>query len=729
MNTRIQAFWLVVGLMSVCGINAHAVDPYSGLDTLGIETIVADVNDPTETWRIDANARIDQHRKADMNITVIDQATGLPVPDAQIDIKLTRHDFHFGGIASAPSLSGDNPAMSEQLYKDTFLNMGFNAGGFNNAFKPRLTGQHVYLPDATLWFADNQIPLRGHCLIWPGINSNDKNHMTDTVSDALDAYNLDPTPGNRYSLTNTIETEMINWSSQWDVIEWDVINEERGNHDIMDALGDIVMVDWFNIAQQNSVNPNVKLLLNENRVISDTAAGIATNRVNEYMATVDFLLDNSAPLTGFGFQSRFSYMLSADTIYQRLQLFDQYDLPISATEFEMSPGVGTDLDKAVMTERVMTTYFSHHLVDGIYAWSLFPSDDKEIVDANGMPNLRGKTWLYLTKNIWMTDEAMESDQAGLASVRGFKGDYDITVRNGINEITVQVTLDQDDSFIIEIELSDADADGYPDSVEGSGDLDLDGVPDYLDAGTYPLAFANEEFFSSIFNGVGDRADGLFNMFVNLDNFDGSEGTTTQALIDVGGGGSSDGLSLVYGPSNVLTLRVFANGVGATANYTVPPEQIAGGMLELSVVVDINYDDGDGTQDRASLYVDRVLAASAVANLASNDYINTNLGGFGKTGGGSTGGWPTAETSVPFTYGTIDYPAGLWYSDNITALTVGWCQAANLDGIVPVDILDISVLALDWLQNGIGLAGDINRDDKVDLNDFNIAAGYWLSNCN
>jgi hypothetical protein len=453
MNTREKISWIVLAVIFVCSFNACAVDPYSGLDTLGIETIVAEISNPTETWRIDANTRIEQNRKANMDITVVDQATGLPVPDAEIDVKLTRHGFRFGGVVKAKALLGADSAVSEQLYKDTFLNMGFTAAGFNNALKQKQrAGQEPYIQPSLDWFASHQIPVRGHCLIWPGINSNGSNHLTPAVAAAMETYNADPTSQNRDALRTLIEDEMIEWSSLWDVYEWDVINEERGNHEIMDIFGDSVMVDWFNIAQLYSVNPNVKLLLNEFQLVSDMSSdtNIVTSKITTYKNTVNFLLANGAPITGLGFQSRFGTMPSGGVIYQRLQQFNSYNLPISATEFEMKDTIVGELNKAVMTERVMTAYFSHHLVSGIYAWSLFPNEDKEIVDIYGFPNLRGKAWLYLTKNVWMTDEMLVSDQHGDASVRGFKGDYDVTIRSGASEKTVQVTLDQDSSFTIEM---------------------------------------------------------------------------------------------------------------------------------------------------------------------------------------------------------------------------------------------------------------------------------------
>ena len=98
-------FDIVAVMFFVC-VGVCAADPYSGSDVVGIESIVDDIATPNdETWRLEANQRIDQVRKADMDITVIDEENGLPVPGVEIDVKLTRHQFRFGGIARARTLT------------------------------------------------------------------------------------------------------------------------------------------------------------------------------------------------------------------------------------------------------------------------------------------------------------------------------------------------------------------------------------------------------------------------------------------------------------------------------------------------------------------------------------------------------------------------------------------------------------------------------------------------
>jgi len=53
---------------------------------------------------------------------------------------------------------------------------------------------------------------------------------------------------------------------------------------------------------------------------------------------------------------------------------------------------------------------------------------------------------------------------------------------------------------------------------------------------------------------------------------------------------------------------------------------------------------------------------------------------------------------------------------------------NLDGFNPVDFADFSMLAYNWQLIGPAIAGDLNLDDIVDVNDLAILTDYWLGDC-
>jgi GH35 family endo-1,4-beta-xylanase len=392
---------------------------YDGTDIAGIEPIVERVEKAEEPWRAEARRRIERHRKADATITVTD-ASGRPLRGAEVRVVLRRHGFRFGGAISARAFSGQAKGVTAEQYKALVLRF-FNYVGFCNALKYKLRGGlEPLVPPIMEWMAAHRIPVRGHTLIWPGWS-----HMH---RDAL-KFKDDPA-----GLKTFCRRQIIEYARKWDVVEWDVINESRGNHAIQDILGKDIMVEWFKLAEANVKNKGARLLLNENRVIS-TFPKQAIN-LERYMKEVQFLIDHGAPVSGLGFQSRFKFDCPPEEIYRRLCLFERFKLPIAATEFELA-NTGhkkwTDEERAVMTERIMTVYFSHPLVSSIVAWTFLdapdPEDPRGLLSANLHPKLNGKMWLYLTRRRWHTDERVSTDDRGRAQVRGFLGEYGLEVRH------------------------------------------------------------------------------------------------------------------------------------------------------------------------------------------------------------------------------------------------------------------------------------------------------------
>jgi hypothetical protein len=53
----------------------------------------------------------------------------------------------------------------------------------------------------------------------------------------------------------------------------------------------------------------------------------------------------------------------------------------------------------------------------------------------------GKVYVDLVKNQWWTNESVRTDVRGVGSVRGFLGDYEITVTGGGKAVTKAVKLE------------------------------------------------------------------------------------------------------------------------------------------------------------------------------------------------------------------------------------------------------------------------------------------------
>jgi len=177
----------------------------------------------------------------------------------------------------------NNLGISVQEYRDRFKAM-FNGVGLDNGFKPKQrAGNAALIPNFLDWAQTNNLPVRGHLLIWPGNNNN--NHLPNELPDTPTSYSvLSKVEAVEVALTNgsdqaTIDALKVDlkaevdymigdWASQWDVYEWDVINETLSNFRVQELLGYEETAEWFKIAESNVVDSDCKLLINEFQVIS-----------------------------------------------------------------------------------------------------------------------------------------------------------------------------------------------------------------------------------------------------------------------------------------------------------------------------------------------------------------------------------------------------------------------------------------------------------------------------
>lgn len=419
---------LFKNFLKICCVSMATVpviaQDYDGSDIAGIEAIVEKVSMSAD-WRKAADARIEEHRKSDLNISIID-ADGNAVKDAGVSIQLTKHAFAFGAAIGAPVFDKTKGVIPQF----------FNQIGFHNALKYKQKERLSHLVQPIIdWAKSEDITVRGHNLIWPGWK-----FMPEESHKYKDGKDLK-------GLRVYAENQVAEYAAKWDVVEWDVINETRDNHDLQDMLGQDVIVDWFKIAKANLRNKDARLLLNENKVVSAHNRG--KGNVQAFYDEVKYLLDNGAPINAIGVQSRYRNQdVSIDEMNKRLDKLAEFNLPIIATEFEVTDSwdrktfIPSDKLRAEMTEEIMHTYFAHPSVDGIIAWNFLNRKDRNwgLINQDLSLPLNGKTWLYLTKKHWTTNASQQTDKKGLAHFRGFHGDYEVIVSKGETQKTYKMNL-------------------------------------------------------------------------------------------------------------------------------------------------------------------------------------------------------------------------------------------------------------------------------------------------
>jgi len=404
----------------------------------------------TDDWRGQANARIDSIRKNKLTVRVVD-SLGNTIPGAAVHIDLQRHRFKFGAVVDNDFLVSPHTETYQEIFPKYF-----NGSGFNIALKQkhRDTPREDAAYPIMEWMLSHGIAMRGHALVWEG-----ENYMRPEQVDILNSTTLsDSEKGD--SLVGTAEIHFDHSIEKWDVFCWDVINEPITNHAINDLTEFNTFTYWFNLAdslRQINGREDMQLFLNEYQVIS-AIQNWALTRPQKYRDIIDQMLEEGAPIEGLGFQSRIKNgYLSPETMYQRLQDFEIYGLPYHATEFEIRETDGykySDALKKQILNELLTVYFSHPSVEGIWHWTFVDrpngSSPWALFRYDGTPFPCGEEWIRMMEEDFNTDVTFVTDQSGAACVRGFKGDYEITVSAGGHQKTIQTSLDKDSSIEIVI---------------------------------------------------------------------------------------------------------------------------------------------------------------------------------------------------------------------------------------------------------------------------------------
>jgi GH35 family endo-1,4-beta-xylanase len=390
--------------------------------------------DSDAAWRIEAQNRINEIRKGDFVVQVKD-ANGLPVANADIRVEQLQHSFQFGSAVALWRLVSQTK--EDKIYQQKFLDL-FNAGGPENALKwqpwigdwgSSRFGRSMALRGLR-WLKDNEVPARGHVMVWPGWNN-----LPGLVSRHKDKP--EPIPG---IILKHIKD--ISVSTRKYVYEWDVLNEPYANHDLMDIFGRQIMVDWFKTARQH--NPSSRLYLNDYGILS--GGGMNAEHQDHYEETTRFLLRNKAPLGGLGFQGHFRMPLTPPRMI--LRLLDRYarlELPIKITEFDVD--VADESLQADYTRDFLYAAFSHPSVSGIQLWGFWEKQhwrpNAALYRANWGEKPSGVVFRELTQKKWWTLAKGVSSKAGSFSGRGFYGTYRLMISIDGNQSKSMFQLEED----------------------------------------------------------------------------------------------------------------------------------------------------------------------------------------------------------------------------------------------------------------------------------------------
>ncbi len=404
------------------------------------------------------------HRVGELSLQLAD-ASGAPLADRVVEVEQTRHAFEFGSIGfelidHANGLE-DASALAED-WLDLFdtATLPFYRGDFE---PERGVTQTERIRAAAQWFADRDVRLKGHPLVWHTITCA---WMDPLPLDEVEQLVLDRVTRDVTAFRGLIDS--------WDVVNEAVImpvfeNEPDGIPNSITKLarkkGRIPFIrDAFQAARE--ANPGARLLINDFDLSS------------AYECLIEGLLENGVRIDAIGLQTHMHQgYWGEETMLAMVDRFARYGLPLHLTENtllsgELMPAHIVDLNdyqpeswpstpegeerQADELVRHYRSLVEHPSVQSITYWGitdagawlgapagLLRTDGSRKPAYDALRALvRGEWWLPPTRT--------RTDDDGVVRVSGFLGDYRVSLgdasaafaieRSGVDTALAPLTL-------------------------------------------------------------------------------------------------------------------------------------------------------------------------------------------------------------------------------------------------------------------------------------------------
>jgi GH35 family endo-1,4-beta-xylanase len=264
------------------------------------------------------------------------------------------------------------------------------------------------------WLTQHGIQARGHVLVWPGWKN---------LPRSLKALEKDPA---KLRAAVSAHITEVAGATRGKLVHWDVLNEPFDNHDLMDLLGEDVMVEWFRTAR--AADPSAKLFINDYAILAG-GPGTTPHRDN-YERVIRLLLDKGAPLDAIGIQGHFDAGLTGpEDVLELLDRYAKFGKPIWITEYDV------DIDDEALagqfTRDFYTAAFSHPAVQGIIMWGFWDGAhwhrNAPLYREDWSLKPAGQAYRDLVLHELRTDVSGKTDAKGAYKTRAFLGSYDLTV--------------------------------------------------------------------------------------------------------------------------------------------------------------------------------------------------------------------------------------------------------------------------------------------------------------
>ena len=440
------------------GLQILNYGPDRDRETLPVTRATYDGQAADAPWRQAAAERIDKYRKADLTVTVTD-ATGNPVPGAVVNVEMTRHAFGFGAAADAnllvvtreefDRLSARTPneyedlAWSDVLKYREVLENNFNKVVLENDLKigaVKISGgndgtrfRDEWTDAALTWLAERGIEARGHYGVWGPIDA----------SQPWNTGGIDVGPEYGAEMLVYLKEFVPRYAGR--VGEWDAVNHIVGWGP--ETLGKRYGNEYYAkvLKLMRELDPDAEMWVNEGNIVSGGGQDPA------YRAVIRDLVDLGEPPDGAGFMGHFRDG-SLTGMEQMYETFDAYADLVPKLQF-------TELDYDTLNRELQAEYFrdalalafSHPAMDGVTQWGFWAKrhwrPDAALWQENWSLRPVGQAYRDLVFGDWWTRATVKTGADGAVVVRGFRGDYGITVTVGGTTASATVTLGEGGSEV------------------------------------------------------------------------------------------------------------------------------------------------------------------------------------------------------------------------------------------------------------------------------------------
>lgn len=383
--------------------------------------------------------RIEAHRTAELTVTVQDER-GDPIPDAEVEVSMTRHAFGFGTAVNAAYLVDETDPGDR--YRTAIQDL-FNKAVLENHHKWgfwEVPTERDQAEAATEWLLERGLEMRGHACIW---QKRDQGAIPDDIVDAID-------DGDGEHIASRAESHIRDivgyYADVQGLTEWDVLNEQTEEHEMTsiidpDAshLESPVTAEWYRIAA--AADPDAQLYINEYSVL----AGDRDDHRDEFERLVAYLVEQDVPLDGLGLQGHHwspDHRRTPTQLLETLDRFAELVPSIQIHEYDTWGDGWTETMEAEYLYTVLKTVYSHPAVEGFLMWGFWDEihwhESAPLFRSDWSKKPAYDVYTDLVFDQWWTDERGRTDDRGTYRTTAMLGEYEISAT--ANDVTATTTL-------------------------------------------------------------------------------------------------------------------------------------------------------------------------------------------------------------------------------------------------------------------------------------------------